>query len=66
VVVLTVPLCLTAPSVEVDKITERLLTNNSERMRKRRLDFGLSPEIQVPSKFRLVPKLAIPRLFSKQ
>jgi hypothetical protein len=50
---------------EIDKVVERALANNSDRMRKRRLDLGLSPDIQVPSKFvALTARLNISQLFS--
>jgi hypothetical protein len=38
---------------EEDFVLSSALANNGDRMRKRRLDLGLSPDIQVSNKFRL-------------
>ncbi len=39
---------------EEDFVLNTTVTNNGDRMRKRRLNLGLSPDIQVANKFRLV------------
>jgi hypothetical protein len=52
---------------ETDKVAELVLLNNKDKMRKRRLSAGLSPEIQVPNKFRLVnARLNITQLLSQE
>jgi hypothetical protein len=54
-------------SVPGDPVLNRMISVNAEGLRKRRLNLGLSPDIQVPSpKHRLLSaKLNISRLFNK-
>jgi hypothetical protein len=47
-----------------DKVAQMALVNNHERLWKRRLDAGLSPEFKVVTKYRLVnARLNISQLF---